>query len=303
MNSEEIIVYQLIKNSPGRITQLQICRSGAWVGSHPKHEAHLPIDHEQSTLRKVRQIIRDLRLKQNLPIISDKDGYWIPTTQGEAEEYILRIERTARAQAKAWNETYSAMNKMFNVRSNYFEQQKLTEMEDTQNKDEQKFKLSRALEIATRVVNELRPFCERIEIAGSIRRGKPEVKDIEIVAIPKPYEVGLFEDGIASIVNQWQRIKGVMDGKTKYTQRLLPEGIKLDLFFAVPQNWGLILAIRTGSAEFSHKVLANGWAKKGYKSVDGMLTQGDRIFDVREEADLFTRIGIEFVDPSKREVI
>jgi DNA polymerase/3'-5' exonuclease PolX len=45
--------------------------------------------------------------------------------------------------------------------------------------------LSRAREIAKRVLVLLRPFCERAEIAGSIRRGKPEVGDIEIVVIPK----------------------------------------------------------------------------------------------------------------------
>ena len=41
-----------------------------------------------------------------------------------------------------------------------------------------------ALVVATWLVNELRESCDRIEIAGSIRRGKPDVKDIEIVAIP-----------------------------------------------------------------------------------------------------------------------
>lgn len=31
----------------------------------------------------------------------------------------------------------------------------------------------------------MKPFCEKVRVAGSIRRGKPEVKDIELVAIPK----------------------------------------------------------------------------------------------------------------------
>ena len=46
-----------------------------------------------------------------------------------------------------------------------------------------------ALEIAEKTKALLAPHCERIEIAGSIRRLKPFVKDIEIVAIPKPYEI------------------------------------------------------------------------------------------------------------------
>lgn len=68
--------------------------------------------------------------------------------------------------------------------------------------------LSEALKIAEAVLKELGPHCERIAIAGSVRRRKPEVKDIEIVAIPKPYETGLFESGIATVVNKWKPNKG-----------------------------------------------------------------------------------------------
>lgn len=159
---------------------------------------------------------------------------------------------------------------------------------------------TQAKSIADRIVEELRPHCERIEIAGSIRRKKSDVKDIEIVAIPKPYEVGLFETGIATVVNKWPKVKGELP--CKYTQRILPEGIKLDLFFAEPGNWGLILAIRTGSAGFSHKVLATSWVKAGYKSVDGYLydNAGHRYY-TREEKDLFRRIGLDYVEPELRE--
>ncbi len=157
-----------------------------------------------------------------------------------------------------------------------------------------------ALNIAEKVLEELRPHCVRCEIAGSIRRRKSEVKDIEIVAIPKPFEVGLFESGIATVVNRWQKVKGELP--CKYTQRILPEGIKLDLFFAEPENWGLIFAIRTGSAEYSHKVLANGWVKAGYVSRDGYLWHGRDKYNCREEEDLFKRIGVDYVKPELRSI-
>lgn len=155
-----------------------------------------------------------------------------------------------------------------------------------------------AILIAEKVKALLSPHCERIEIAGSIRRKKPEVKDIEIVAIPKPYETGLFEDGIATVVNQWEKVKGELP--CKYTQRILPEGIKLDLFFAERGNWGLIYAIRTGSAEYSHKVLATAWVQRGYKSENGYLMQNGKVYETPEEKDLFTRIGVAYVEPEER---
>lgn len=158
----------------------------------------------------------------------------------------------------------------------------------------------KAMQIAERVKQELEPHCERIEIAGSIRRKKPEVKDIEIVAIPKPYGVGLLKSGIAVVVDKWKKIKGELP--CRYTQRILPEGINLDLFFTTEKNWGLILAIRTGSAEYSHKVLATSWVNAGYKSVNGMLTKNHQEVEVREEEDLFKLIGIKYITPEERNI-
>lgn len=158
--------------------------------------------------------------------------------------------------------------------------------------------LQQALGIAEKVKALLAPYCERIEIAGSIRRKKPDVKDIEIVAIPKPYDTGLFESGIATVVNQWQKVKGELP--CKYTQRILPEGIKLDLFFAEPGNWGLIYAIRTGSADYSHKILATEWVKNGYKSEGGYLVANGKQISVPEEVDLFRRISVPYIAPELR---
>ena len=159
--------------------------------------------------------------------------------------------------------------------------------------------LDRATEIAERIKAELAPHCDRIEIAGSIRRRKAFVGDIEIVAIPKPYDVGLFASGIAPIVNAWPKVRGELP--CKYTQRMLPDGIALDLFFATRENWGLIYAIRTGSAEYSHRVLAHGWSVRGFKSVEGVLhNSAGRPVATPEEEDLFRIAGVAWVPPEKR---
>ncbi len=165
-------------------------------------------------------------------------------------------------------------------------------------------KLKQATEIAEQARETLSPYCDRIEIAGSIRRRKPEVKDIEIVCIPKRHQSGLFaedtevEPFFARAVDRWPGTKGTPHGK--YTQRILPGGIMLDLFMATPENWGLIYAMRTGSAAFSHRVLAVGWVRAGYKSEDGMLRKNGEAVPVREEDDLFELIGVAWVAPEGR---
>ena len=46
-------------------------------------------------------------------------------------------------------------------------------------------KWQQAWEIGMEVVEAMSPACDRIMIAGSVRRPKPEPKDIEIVYIPR----------------------------------------------------------------------------------------------------------------------
>lgn len=164
-----------------------------------------------------------------------------------------------------------------------------------------RYPYAEAYRIALDVLEQLKPHCERVEIAGSVRRKKVEVGDIEIVAIPKPYSIGLLESGFATVVNKWEKVKGELEfGKTKYTQRILPEGIKLDIFIAEEGNFGSILAIRTGSADYSHYVLANGWVRQGFKSDGGYLFREGERYEVKEEKDIFKLIGIPFVEPEYR---
>lgn len=156
--------------------------------------------------------------------------------------------------------------------------------------------LNKAEEIANKYVELLKPFCKRIEIAGSVRRRKPEVKDIEIVCIRNTKYLRNFVDTVASL----RKIKGSPIGK--YTHRSLPEGILLDLFMCFEDNWGLIFAIRTGSADFSHLVLGNAWVKAGYNSADGFLKKDCRLVPVKEEEDLFKLCKLKFIPPEQREV-
>lgn len=46
-------------------------------------------------------------------------------------------------------------------------------------------RLEQAQRLAQQLVVDLEPACERIEVAGSIRRQRSQVKDIELVVIPR----------------------------------------------------------------------------------------------------------------------
>jgi DNA polymerase/3'-5' exonuclease PolX len=156
--------------------------------------------------------------------------------------------------------------------------------------------------IAAKVAAKLRPHCLQIEVAGSIRRKRPTIGDIEIVCVPKPYDASpLFASGLATVVNQWPKVKGELP--CKYTQRRLPEGIALDLFMVDPNGFGLQLAIRTGSSRWSHEVLAKAWVRAGFHSEGGLLRRRDgSVVPLKSERQLFDLIGLPWTPPEQREV-
>jgi len=153
-------------------------------------------------------------------------------------------------------------------------------------------KLDEALGIANKYVNFLSPFCLRISIAGSIRREKEEIKDIEIVCIPDDL------NGFSEMVNRWKKIKGEPTGK--YTQRELPEGIKLDLFMSQEGNWGNILLIRTGNWQFSKYIVGTKAGQAGLVQKDGFLWRGNEKINCMEEKDVFDLLKIDYVEPKNR---
>ncbi len=150
-----------------------------------------------------------------------------------------------------------------------------------------------AHKIAVRVVEEMLPYCERIEIGGSLRRKKAEVKDIEIIVISNDRE------GLKKVVDKWMRVKGEVTGK--YTQRILPDGIKLDLFFATKENFGNIFLIRTGNWQFSRQMMIK-LLQKGLKQKDGYLWKGEEKINCYEEEDIFRLLDTPYIEPEKREM-
>lgn len=170
--------------------------------------------------------------------------------------------------------------------------------------------MSERLELMDRVAEEvladLREVCVRVAVAGSVRRRRSEPNDLEIVCIPKPGPADLFGQAFGCspdfvrAVDRWPRIRGY--ATMKYTRRVLPSGVECDLFMAQEDNWGLIYAIRTGSADWVRLILAAGWVRAGYHSQWGKLRKGGTIVPVKEEEDLFRLIGLPWVAPEKREL-
>ncbi|MDD5702117.1 MAG: hypothetical protein PHU23_08725 [Dehalococcoidales bacterium] len=166
-------------------------------------------------------------------------------------------------------------------------------------------KYENALAIAEDIVEQLRPFCDRIEIAGSIRRKKSWVKDIDLVCIPNNQgrfiavlqKMGLIKSGAGKLI----RVE---------LQYGFSPGIMLDVYIATPDIWATLLLIRTGSVK--HNVSLCMRAKQlGMKlHADGtglfkIVAQGCEGVEVRiagdTEESIFEKLGLPYLPPEKRE--
>ena len=172
-----------------------------------------------------------------------------------------------------------------------------------------KMLLSEAEKRALEFVELLRPYCERVEIAGSIRRRKPDVGDIEIVAIPKPV-TDLFGSPISLSTDHalnglgWAKDGRVVANGNKM-KKVIFDDVQLDLFIVTPPaEFGVIFAIRTGSAEFSRKLVTSkmhgGLLPSYLKVSDGAFWRGDKKISTPEEIDVFNVIGMQYLEPEKR---
>jgi len=96
-------------------------------------------------------------------------------------------------------------------------------------------KLEEAERLAQSFIEEIRPFCERIQVAGSVRRKKPEVKDVDLVMIVRDWF------GLNATLQKLGKL--VLDGPK--LKRVLYKGAQIDMYVATPKTWATLLLIRT----------------------------------------------------------
>lgn len=169
--------------------------------------------------------------------------------------------------------------------------------------------LEKARAIAEEVRKLLEPACERIAVAGSIRRRKPEVGDIELLCIPK------FVDGVDQLDKElgalvFQEILGLRlnkKGIRAYGPKNkllvhLPSGIGVDIFSTTRENWAVSLVVRTGGKKTNMRI-ASGALRKGlsFHAYGRGFTSWKGETICRTEREVFEAVGLPYRDPWERE--
>lgn len=178
-----------------------------------------------------------------------------------------------------------------------------------------------AKRVAQAIVTELAPDCERIAVAGSVRRGKGNPKDIEIVYIPRVSErqIGFFPDMVEEVDEfdlALDRLlaRGVLlrDDRVKrwgekYKRAIhVGSGMVIELFAAREDTWGYIYALRTGPADWNRKLVTRrdqgGMLPKPLMLVAGNVLRYGQFTPVPDEATFFGLFGMPCWPPEERSV-
>ena len=195
-----------------------------------------------------------------------------------------------------------------------------------------RYDLKIAEPVAERLVEQLRPYCERIKIAGSIRRRKWDVGDIELLCIPKyrreTVPVDLFSTNHEDIdeLDEYLTLfstsepQALFYKRRKSTRHLAGFGLKnklmvdresgipVDVFTTDSRNWGMALMVRTGPADFVRegimarllKLRHKGHAYGGITLNTWLGKTGQTEVDCPDEETVFKHLKIAYQPPEAR---
>jgi DNA polymerase (family 10) len=135
---------------------------------------------------------------------------------------------------------------------------------------------------------------EKIDMAGSIRRRKETIGDVDFLVISKsPKKIMDFFVSLPGIEKVWGH------GSTKSSVRMR-EGFDMDIRVIQPKSYGAALQYFTGSKE--HNIALRKVAiDKGYKLSEYGLFDGAEIIAGKTEEEIYKKLGMDWVSPELRE--
>jgi len=152
--------------------------------------------------------------------------------------------------------------------------------------------LEKAKAFANMVVKALEPYCDKIEVAGSVRRQRPIVNDIDLVLIPRDrqnLDLALMRMGN-------YKMSGMKIARVEM------DSIPLDIYFATPETFATLFLVRTGSKENNIR-LATLAKKRGWRlaaSGDGLFDETGRRIAGDTERSIYEALEVPWQEPWER---
>jgi DNA polymerase (family 10) len=155
--------------------------------------------------------------------------------------------------------------------------------------------LGRTLPIAEQICNYLSSAADRVAYAGSLRRMKEVVHDVDILAASSAAEITM-----QAFLSMPLVAEVLAQGATKSSVRV-QDDLQVDLRVIEPKCWGAALHYFTGSR--SHNIRMRERAiRQGLKLNEyGLFDGSDNCLAGTDEEEIFARLGLPFIPPVLRE--
>jgi len=154
--------------------------------------------------------------------------------------------------------------------------------------------LSDAARIAARVIARLPAACEPV-VAGSFRRGRETVGDLDILAV----EVD-GEDPMAAFVGMPDVEQILLHGDTR-SSVVVKDGVQVDLRVVPRPSIGAALQYFTGSQQHNIRVRERASAMGLRLSEYGLFDAEDRQIAGASESEVYAALGLDWIPPELRE--
>jgi len=163
-------------------------------------------------------------------------------------------------------------------------------------KTERRLLLGYALPLAEGIRDKLREsgLFKEVEIAGSLRRGKETIGDIDILGISdRPHDAA---DAFASLPD----VEEVLAKGPKKTSVRLADGVQVDLRIVPAESFGAALQYFTGSQ--AHNIrLRERAVSLGFKLNEYGVFKGEERVAGRTEEEVYKALGLPWIPPELRE--
>ena len=167
----------------------------------------------------------------------------------------------------------------------------------TYNSQERRMLLDEATALAQHLLRFVRshPACERAEIAGSLRRQKETIGDLDLVAASSD------QKSLADAFAEAQFVDEVLaHGPTKVF--IKTGGVEVDLRIVAPEAFGSLLHHFTGGQ--AHNIALRERAVKMGLNISeyGLAKAGTHEYEpVATEGEIYSRLGLSYIPPELRE--
>jgi len=160
--------------------------------------------------------------------------------------------------------------------------------------------LGEALPLAADLIDRLRGSgrFDRIEVAGSLRRGRETIGDLDLLSVSStPEDAGEAADAFVSL----PEVDEVLSRGAKKSSARLSSGIQVDLRIVPASSFGAAMQYFTGSKDHNvalrKRAVARGWKLNEY----GLFDEGERRLAGEDEGKIYERLGLALVPPELRE--